>query len=254
MIGVFDSGRGGISILDGLTKQLPHLSYIYLADTANGSYGGKSAEDVYQCTKQGVEQLFELDCTIVILACNTASAVALRKLQQEWLPTHYPNRRILGILVPTIEEITENNKINSLAILATPATIKSGAYEREIKKRFPKMQLMQQPCPGLADLIERNAPDEDIQKKAHLFIQTLLRKNNQHPEALLLGCTHYSLKHELFASLVPSDTLLFDQPTVVASSFASYLQKHPEITAQLITKGTITYLSTSGQRAHQTSP
>ncbi|MBI1834036.1 MAG: glutamate racemase, partial [Candidatus Andersenbacteria bacterium] len=190
-IGVFDSGIGGLSILSAIRKLLPQYSYIYLADNANTPYGDKTAEEIYVLTKKSVEILFEKGCILVILACNSASACALRRLQQEWLPIHYPDRKVLGILVPTIEQVTTDT-YKSLGILATKATIASGAYEREIKKRAPDMKLIEQACPGLVDLIEEGAPDEEIKEKAAVFVSMLLKKSDHPPDAILLGCTHYS--------------------------------------------------------------
>lgn len=227
-IGVFDSGIGGTSILAALQKRLPQYTYEYLADNEHAPYGDKSAEEIYSLTQAGVEKLFKKGCKLVVLACNTASACALRRLQQEWLPKKYPNHRVLGILVPTIEQVVENN-YHSLGILATRATIQSGAYEREIKKRAPSMRIIQQACPGLVELIEAGAPDEEVEKKAAVFVRTLLRKDEKPPEAILLGCTHYSLKHDIFEKLVPKSVHLFDQPGVVAEKLADYLVSHPEI-------------------------
>ena len=248
MIGFFDSGKCGLSVAAAVRKLLPHYSYLYLPDSENGTYGQRTRKEITQLTKQGVTRLFNEGCNLVILACNSASACALRTLQQEWLPEKFPDKKLLGILVPTIEQITgqkwtERNSnqgrhaIKSLAILATPATIASGAYEREIKKRAPKLQLIQQPCPGLADLIENDADDKTIKTKAAMFIQTLFRKHSDLPDALLLGCTHYSLKHDLFETLIPPEVELFDQPTAVAKSLQEYLKNHPKIAQNLKKEG-----------------
>lgn len=243
MIGVFDSGYGGLTILKELVRAFSARSFVYLGDNKRAPYGSLPAEIIYEYTKQGVEFLFAQGCNLVILACNTASAVALRKLQQEWLPHTYPLKRILGIIVPTIEQITgtawaddapnHTPPYKTIGILATEKTVQSGAYETEIKKRAPNMTVLSIACSKLVPLIEQNSIE---QNSAESIIKNEIRKylhelwtSTTHLDALVLGCTHYQLIKDIIQHEIPPHIPLFDQPTVVAHNLKTYLLKHPDI-------------------------
>lgn len=254
MIGIFDSGVGGITILKAVRQQLPQYSYLYLADSQHSPYGSKTSEEIYTFTRDSVKYLFQQGCIIIILACNSASSVALRRLQQDWLPKHYPNRQVLGILVPTIEQITgrpwqtdtkpiSSPQILSLGILATSATVSNGAYTREIKKRAPHIKVIQQACPGLAEAIEQQ-DKTTIKTLSTKYINNLLQKNDSNVHAILLGCTHYDVVSDQIKTLLPPDVLLFKQPTIIATSLEHYLNQHAKLASQIQTGGIIVFRAT----------
>ncbi len=255
MIGVFDSGYGGLTILKAIIAKLPNYSYIYFGDNAKSPYGSRSAEEITELTWQGVEYLFEQaclpdrqGCPLVILGCNTASAVALRPIQQELLPKKYPDHQVLGIVVPTIEQITGvgwNEGVRHLdprvsdtlvgtvvGILGTEQTVKSQAYVQEIHKRNPTITVIQQSCPELVPLIEAGAPAGEIKPVIENCLQQLFAQNNT-ISSVVLACTHYILIEDLIRATLPAHIKLFDQPRVVAESLATYLTRHPEIEAHL---------------------
>ncbi len=246
VIGVFDSGYGGLTIFQKLIETFPEYSFTYLGDNARAPYGNKSVEEIIEYTKQGVDALFQRGCTIVILGCNTASAVALRDLQQNWLPTAWPDRKLLGIVVPTIEQITTTADPVTVGILATERTVASGAYEHEIQKRNPHVRVFQFSCTNLAGMIELyGARDSSVQAEATSCVQQLLLTiPTAAPSAVLLGCTHYELIADTIAAALPQGTTLLHQPTIVAKSLQDYLSRHPEIESRLEKKGTYTYLTT----------
>lgn len=264
MLGIFDSGFGGLAILRELVKQLPQYSYIYLADSARAPYGNRTAEEIYEFTRQGVEYLFKQGCELVILGCNTASATALRRIQKELIADHYPDKRVLGILVPTIEQITGVSWNDPTAprpsaglrgvpkqivgVLATELTVQSGAYEREIHKRSPAIKVIQQACPELVPLIEAGASRQEIQRVAKQYTDSLLEKartaapNGQ--IAILLGCTHYALVAHYIAELLPPAVHLYEQPVIVAKSLREYLERHQELASRLMRGSQQTFLTT----------
>lgn len=240
MIGIFDSGFGGLTILRAVIAEMPQYSYMYFGDNAHAPYGEKTEEEIIDLTKEGTEFLFAQGAQVVILGCNTASAAALRHLQQTWLPARYPTRRLLGIIVPTIEQVTGadwrhqnpittpiSSAVLSIGVLATPATVASGAYPREIHKRNQSLRVVQQECPGLADAIEA----EDMPRAEELIRTYIGKLQSQAPDvhAVLLGCTHYELMSDRIASLLPSNTTLYHQPSIVARSFASYVRKNTSL-------------------------
>jgi glutamate racemase len=240
MIGVFDSGHGGLTVLRALIGRMPQQDFIYLGDHAHAPYGERSAEDVYGLTVEKVTRLFGLGCDLVLLACNTASAVALRRLQQEWLPDAHPNRRVLGVFVPMVEAITNVPwqidgpcpavlpEARTVGVFATRRTVESGAYAREIAKRAPGVQVVQQACPGLVDLIEDSAADTVIQPAIQGFAAALReRMAGGFPDCVILGCTHYPLVARHFTAALPAAVRVLDQPEVVAKSLAHYLVRHP---------------------------
>ncbi len=245
MIGVFDSGHGGLTILQALEQHLPQETFLYLGDHRAAPYGDRSAAQVHDLTRQGIDRLFAEGCRLVILACNTASAKALRQLQQNWLPKRAADRRVLGVMVPAIEAITRQpwqlaspsqrppETPRSLGIFATQRTVESGAYPREIGLRVPSVTVYQQACPGLVDRIEAGAAAEELRPLVQDFVARLQHQcEDGPPELVLLGCTHYPLVAHLFEEALPPGTEVLDQPQVVARSLAAYLTRHPRFASK----------------------
>ncbi len=244
MIGVFDSGHGGLTVLRALTMALPDRRFVYLGDHGHAPYGNRSPEEIYALTVQGVDRLFGLGCRLVVLACNTAAAVALRRLQQTWLPHAWPERRVLGVLVPMVEAITgmpwmadvpagrHAGEPRTIGIFATQRTVDSEAFPREIGKRAPEVTVVQQACPELARLIEADAPRDVIAAAVRGYADGLMeRLRGVPPSAVMLGCTHYPLVADAFAAALPPGVELLCQPTLTAKSLTAYLERHPELDA-----------------------
>lgn len=242
MIGIFDSGHGGLTILRVLIERFPRHAYVYLGDHGHAPYGAREVDEIYALTRGNVERLFSIGCRLVLLACNTASAVALRRLQQTWLPHIAPEHRVLGVVVPTIEAITNvpwhhrapppgaAEADGLVAVFATRRTVESGAYPCEIALRAPAMTVAQQACPGLVDKIEKDAPEDEIAAMVDGFVAALLaRLDGRGPDAAILGCTHYPLVARHFAEALPQGTRLLRQPEIVAESLERYLERHPEL-------------------------
>lgn len=220
-IGVFDSGVGGLVVLKGLRETLSRHDYVYLGDTAHVPYGNRSKEAVYELTKDGVNFLFQQGCELVIIACNTASADALRKLQQEYLPVHYPERRILGVLIPAAEEAARRTQTGCIGVLATSGTVTSGAFLREIIKRKPNATITQVAAPLLVPLIENNA----LRHAPPILNEYLEPLRSAHIDTLVLGCTHYPLLAPLLSDLLP-DVHFVRQDECVPLALENYLQRH----------------------------
>lgn len=225
MIGFFDSGFGGLTILKEVEKALPSFSYIYLGDNARTPYGSHSQEIIYQYTIEGVEELFRQGAKLVILACNTASAVALKKLQQEWLPLHYPDRRVLGIFNPTVEEAGAHN-LKTIGLFATQATVESEAFIREIAKINMAVAVFQQACPLLVPIIETGNFDQ-LESVVQEYAQALSEKSNS-MDAIILGCTHYAIVEKTFRKYLPAGIKIFSQGEIVAKKLKEYLDRHLE--------------------------
>ncbi len=243
-IGVFDSGYGGLTILEQFRALLPEYDYVYLGDNARTPYGTRSFEVVYQYTLQCVKKLFEMDCALVILACNTASAKALRTIQQKDLPLLYPNRRVLGVIRPTVEAISSLTKSGHVGLLGTEGTIQSESYPMEIKKLFPTIAISGQACPMWVPLIENN---EYLSEGADYFVKkyidSLLNKDPK-IDTLVLACTHYPLLLDKIKKHVPQHMQLIAQGPIIAQSLADYLQKHKEIDAVLSKNGQCSFYTT----------
>jgi len=242
-IGVFDSGLGGLSVLKQLVKIVPEYDYVYLGDSARAPYGDRSSERIYEFTKQGVEFLFERGCALVILACNSASAEALRRLQHEWLPVTYPDRKVLGILIPAAESIAKTYAQKNIGIIGTRATTQSGAYLREIEKRIPHLpRIYQQPCPLLVPLIEegwqKTVPAKMIIKK---YLRPLKAKQIS---LLVLGCTHYAFIKDIIARVMGKNVVILDPGVCTARALKTYLENHPEIDARLSKEHALQVFST----------
>ena len=252
-IGVFDSGYGGLTILDKIRKQMPTYDYIYLGDNARTPYGPRSFEIVYEFTLQAVKKLFELGCPLIILACNTASAKALRTIQQVNLPSIDPTRRVLGVIRPTAECIGTLTQSRHVGILATSGTIKSQSYILEIKKLFPDISIMGEACPMWVPLVENN---EYQSEGADYFVQkhinNLLEKDPL-IDTFILGCTHYPLLIDKIKRFTPPHIQIVAQGEYVAHSLQDYLQRHPEMDNRCTKSGTCHFLTTESSVKFQES-
>jgi glutamate racemase len=228
-IGVFDSGYGGLTVLKEITALLPQYDYIYLGDNARTPYGSRSFETVYHYTWQCVEWFFKQGCSLVIVACNTASAKALRTIQQKNLPFMAPNKRVLGVIRPSAEVIGTMSKTGHIGIMGTQGTVNSNSYLLEIQKFFPEVQVWQQACPMWVPLIENN---EHTQLGADYFVakytQQLMAQNSA-IDTVLLACTHYPLMYNKIKAALPAQVQLIMQGGIVAKSLKNYLLRHPEI-------------------------
>ncbi len=239
MLGVFDSGFGGLTVLRAIHTRLPSISTIYLGDNARAPYGTRSHEEIFQFTLDGIRELFRRGCPLVIVACNTSSAQALRQIQQTILPAEFPDRRVLGVIRPTAEEIVSMSTTGHIGVFATPATVTSGAYVREIVGA----NVTQIACPGLVDLIEsgRERSEEVDRLVASLCDQMLAA--DPLIDAALLGCTHYPIVEALFAKHL-GDRRVISQGTIVAEKLADYLDRHPDMAERIDQSGTRQYLTT----------
>lgn len=250
-IGVFDSGYGGLTILHEIRQQLPMYDYIYIGDNARAPYGSRSFDVVYEFTRQAVMKLFAQGCRLVILACNTASAKALRTIQQHDLPTTYPSRRVLGVIRPTAEVIGDITTTRHVGIVATPGTIKSRSYEMEIGKLYPDIIVTGQACPLWAAIVEANEADS---KGADYFVKKRLDELiSKDPliDSLILGCTHYPLLLSKIRKHLPASVHIIPQGCYVARSLDDYLHRHPEIASRCTQGGTCRYLTTESPERFQ---
>lgn len=228
-IGVFDSGYGGLTVLKEIIKKLPEYDYLYLGDNARAPYGNRSFETVYQYTLQCVKWFFEQNCSLVILACNTASAKALRTIQQNDLPVIAPGNRVLGVIRPTAEIIGTFSETKSVGILATNGTVASQSYPMETAKFFPDLKVYQEACPMWVPLIEN---EEYHSHGADFFVKKNLHnifEKGKDIDVILLACTHYPLLKEKIEEYLPVGVKLISQGEIVATSLADYLTRHPEI-------------------------
>ncbi len=253
-VGIFDSGLGGLTVLDAVAKRLPDLPLVYFGDSAHAPYGVRDADDIYDLTTQATQRLFDAGCDLVILACNTASAAALRRMQEGWVPE---GKRVLGVFVPLIEALTERQwgdnspprevATKHVALFATPATVSSRAFQRELAFRAIGVDVEAQACGGVVDAIE----DGDMilaeaLVKSHV---DALKRKMPDPDAAVLGCTHYPLMHDAFQAALGPDVKVFSQADLVAESLADYLERHPN----MIGPGTESAFLTTGDPARVSS-
>jgi glutamate racemase len=245
MIGVFDSGLGGLTVLRALVDRFPDKSFLYLGDHANVPYGDRTSAEVIELTRASIEALFSQGCKLVLLGCNTATAVAARHLQQRWLPTsRWSGHNVLGIVAPTVEAATQTpwavsgpqypQKYNTdlIGVFGTTRTIASGVYPEEIRKRCPRVTVVQQVCSRLAGAIEEEAPEAELERLVEEGIRALLAQTNGvPPHRAILGCTHFPLVEHLFRRHLPPFTRILSQPEVVADSLEDYLARHTHYTA-----------------------
>ena len=243
-IGIFDSGYGGLTILHGIRQLLPQYDYIFLGDNARAPYGPRSFDVVYQFTRQAVVKLFELGCHLVIIGCNTASAKALRSIQQHDLPQLDPKRRVLGVIRPTAEVIGKITRNNHVGIVATEGTIRSHSYDMEIAKLWPNIKVSGQACPFWVPLIEYNEADSP---GADYFVKQRLDQLMQKDpliDTLILGCTHYPILLPKIVKYVSPEVRIVPQGEYVASSLKDYLRRHPEMEARCTKGGHVDYYTT----------
>ena len=258
-IGVFDSGVGGLTVHRALVRRFPSADFIYLADQVNAPYGGRPGEQIVDLTRAGCERLFTEGCDLVVLACNTASSIALRRLQQTWLPGYRRDLgrpiNALGIIVPTIEAATglpwehepelrgeKVEKLDVLGVFSTPGTAASRVYEIEIDKRRQDVAVFSEPCPNLAPMIEKGASQDELRAEVAGHVAALAKRIGRQPDRAILGCTHYEIIADLFREALPPGTPLIHQPDSTADAIQSYLQRHPEYAAG--TSGVRRFLTT----------
>ena len=243
-IGVFDSGYGGLTILGKFRELLPQYDYLYLGDNARTPYGTRSYEIVYEFTLEAVKKLFELGCPLVILACNTASAKALRSIQQNDLPHLDPTRRVLGVIRPTAEYIGNVTNTRHVGLLATAGTVKSESYPLEIKKIFPDIHVTGVPCPMWVPLVENNEySSEGAYFFVRKYIEMLLNEDPQ-IDTIILGCTHYPLLKDKIRQYTPAHIRLISQGELVAESLKDYLHRHADMNARCSHNGRCEFLTT----------
>jgi glutamate racemase len=243
-IGVFDSGYGGLTIFDKIRRTMPDYNYIYLGDNARAPYGPRSFEVVYRFTRQAVMKLFDEGCRLIIIACNTASAKALRTIQQKDLPLWDSERRVLGVIRPTVEMMDQVSHSKHIGILGTPGTISSGSYTIEIAKMFPHIKVTGLACPMWVPLVEYNEFDSP---GADYFVQKYLHQiltADPAIDTIVLGCTHYPLLLKKIKAFLPQGITLFSQGEHVAESLVDYLHRHPEIDSRLTRGGECRFLTT----------
>lgn len=246
-VGVFDSGLGGLTVLEALQRRLPEVPFVYFGDNAHAPYGVRTPDDIFNLTCAATERLWAEGCDLVILACNTASAAALKRMQETWVPK---DKRVLGVFVPLIEALTERRwgdnspprevAVKHVALFATPATVASRAFQRELAFRAIGVDVEAQPCGGVVDAIE--AGDEmlaDTLVRAHV---EALKRRMPHPQAAVLGCTHYPLMEQVFADALGPDVRVFSQANLVAEALADYLARRPEF----VGTGTVSRFLTTG--------
>ena len=243
-IGIFDSGYGGLTVLSQIKALMPQYDYIYLGDNARAPYGNRSFERVYEFTLEAVEWFFKQGCHLVILACNTASAKALRNIQQKNLPSLDSSKRVLGVIRPTAEQAALFTRSGHIGILGTEGTIQSGSYEIEIEKLHPHLSVTAEACPMWVPLVENkehDKPGADYFVKQHL--ERLLQKDPQ-TDTLILGCTHYPLLEKKIKEFLPKDVTVISQGKYVAKSLKEYLQRHPEMEEKCAKNASARYFTT----------
>ncbi len=232
-VGVFDSGLGGLTVLDAVSRRLPDVPFVYFGDNAHAPYGVRSPDDIFNLTCAATERLWAEGCDLVILACNTASAAALKRMQETWVP---PHKRVLGVFVPLIEALTERQwgdnspprevAVKHVALFATPATVASRAFQRELAFRAIGVDVEAQPCGGVVDAIEQG--DEILAEALVRSHVEALKRRMPHPQAAVLGCTHYPLMERVFQEALGEEVKVFSQANLVAESLTDYLQRRPE--------------------------
>ncbi len=243
-IGIFDSGYGGLTILEKIRRLMPEYDYIYLGDNARTPYGTRSFEVVYEFTRQAVLKLFAMGCRLVILACNTASAKALRTIQMRDLPAVAPDRRVLGVIRPTAEIVGNMTRSGNVGVLATVGTVQSHSYDLEIRKLFPHVRVYSEACPLWVPLVENNEYDSP---GADYFVEKNIRAlMAQEPaiDTVILGCTHYPLLAEKIRRYLPDGVTALEQGDIVAESLKDYLHRHPEMESRCRKEGECTFYTT----------
>ena len=246
-VGIFDSGLGGLTVYQAASERLPDVPFVYYGDNANAPYGVRDADDIYDLTTKGVQRLFDAGCDLVILACNTASAAALRRMQEGWVPK---NKRVLGVFVPLIEALTERNwgdnsppreiSVKHVALFATPATVRSRAFQRELAFRAIGVDVEAQACAGVVDAIEEG--DMILAEALVRSHVDALKRKMPEPDAAILGCTHYPIVEDDFRAALGENVKVYSQPKLVAESLADYLARRPE----MLGEGKVSMFLTTG--------
>lgn len=243
-IGVFDSGYGGLTILKAIRSQLPEYDYLYLGDNARAPYGTRSFDVVYQFTLEAVKYLFAQGCKLVILACNTASAKALRSIQQRDLPVIDPTRRVLGVIRPTVEALGELSSTGNIGVMGTNGTVQSHSYEMEVAKLNPDFKVYSQACPMWVPLVENHeAESEGADYFVRKYVDGLLKKGPE-IDTIVLACTHYPILYPKIRDAVPEHIKIVTQGEIVARSLVDYMKRHPEMECRCSKGGTCRYLTT----------
>ncbi|MEO1205207.1 MAG: aspartate/glutamate racemase family protein [Pseudomonadota bacterium] len=251
MIGIFDSGLGGLTVLRALQDRFPNLDFLYLGDHAHVPYGNRPSDQVVELTRLGVEALFERGALLVLLGCNTATAVAARRLQQNWLPgAGWDGRNVIGIVAPTVEAATQTpwavttpqypQKYNTdrIAVFGTTRTITSGVYVEEIRKRCPRVQVVQQICAHLAGAIEDDVANDELDGLVRESVEAMMvQMDGAAPDRAILGCTHFPLVEALFRQHLPAGTRILSQPQIVSDSMVDYLDRHPNYAQDRVEDG-----------------
>jgi glutamate racemase len=250
MIGVFDSGYGGLTVLKAFLEKLPEYDYLYLGDSARAPYGNKSLKVVYEYTRQAVEFLFRQGAVLIVLACNTASVKALRKIQQEWLPVHQPDRRVLGVVIPLAEAAVEASRQGRIGVIGTRATVESRVFEQELHKLNPDLTVFERACPLLVPLVEEGwvgRPETNMILKK--YVRPL---KSTAIDTLILGCTHYPFLKKDIERIMGKNCRVLDAPAIVADKLADYLHRHFEIEERLSSSGNRNFYTTDDPERFRT--
>jgi len=241
-IGVFDSGFGGLDVLRGIVKELGDYDYIYLGDNARVPYGPRSQKTIYKFTEQAVNFLFKNQCELIIFACNTISSEALRKIQQKYLPKQYPNKRVLGILIPAVEEAVKKTNNKKVGIMATRGTVLSGAFIREFVKIDPRVKVWQKACPLLVPIVE--AGEQNL-RAVNIILESYLQPLlNKEIDTLILGCTHYGILEDKIKQIAGTNIKIVSGAKIIPEKLKNYLARHPEIDEKLGKNKVIHFYST----------
>jgi len=243
VLGFFDSGFGGLSVVREIRRKLPKHSLVYVGDNARTPYGGLPADTIYKYTIQGVVELFHRGASVVVLACNTSSSVALRRIQRQHLAVHHPGKRVLGIVIPTAEEVSRLSVTKVIGVLATEVTVTSYAYPQELHKIDPVVTVIQQACPLLVPMIESGKLD-DVEAVVQTYVDQLLEQDSR-IDTILLGCTHYALIEDTIRRVVPDKIRVVSQGAIVAEKLQDYLMRHPEFGKSLDLSGSASFLTTA---------
>jgi glutamate racemase len=242
MIGVFDSGLGGLTVLRAFLKRLPQYDYLYVGDNARAPYGNKSLEVIYEYTRQAVEFLFDRGCLLIILACNTASAKALRKIQQDWLPLHYPDRRVLGVVIPLAEVGIHRTRFGRIGVIGTRATIETRVYQQELAKLRSDLKVYGLACPLLVPLVEEGWVGKP--ETIRILKKYLRHLKDRQVDTLILGCTHYPFLQKDIERIMGKSCKVLGGPEILADKLEDYLRRHPEIESRITRSGKVSYFTT----------
>jgi glutamate racemase len=250
MIGVFDSGYGGLTVLKAFLEKLPEYDYLYLGDSARAPYGNKSLKVVYEYTRQAVEYLFDRGAVLIILACNTASVKALRKIQQEWLPLHQADKRVLGVVIPLAEAAVESSRRGRIGVIGTRATVESRVFEQELHKLKSGLTVFERACPLLVPLVEegwvgRPETNSILKKYVRPLKSTAI-------DTLILGCTHYPFLKKDIERIMGKNCRVLDAPAIVADKLGDYLIRHPEIEGRLSRRASRIFCTTDDPERFKT--